>query len=52
MTKHDYNNLKLKGFSYTPQGPEKYVVGFTKQKTKVKTPSMIRLYYARTLLEE
>jgi hypothetical protein len=52
MTKHDYNNLELKGFSYTLQGLEKYVLGFTKQKTKVKTPTLIHLYYARTLLEE
>jgi hypothetical protein len=52
MTKHDCNNLELKSFSYTLQGLEKYVLGFIKQKAKVKTPTMIHLYYARTFLEE
>jgi hypothetical protein len=53
MTKHDYDDLNLKGFAYILQDLEEYVSNFNKPKeVKAKIPTTTNLYCAKTLCEE
>jgi hypothetical protein len=53
MTKHDYDDLDHRGFTYTLQDLGKYVSNFNKPKEmKAKIPTTTDLYCAKALYEE